>query len=376
MLTAPAAAQSAAPERSRWDAWLDAARDLQQRSKATINAVVDYAQPLPRQDGIAFLSPDPRACIASALIRTPLAEAGAIPHHVVIMVHGLDEPGSIWDDLSPVLVDRGGAKGFAAATFTYPDDQPVTASSDMLIDQLKALKARGVDRVDLVCHSMGGLIARDVLTRPDAYAGDGNGNAVFPPVDRLILVGTPLAGSPWARLRAVAELREQIEHWATDKSLDPRQLLGFMNDGNGAAGADLLPGSPFLTDLNARPWPQGVRITAVIGTITATAGPDLSWVRDSSVLRHVMGDAQTDRLIASLDDLAHSLGDGVVSVDSATPRGLPEPSDIVRVQASHRGLLKRLAIERHARSLIGDEPPAEPPAIPIILDRLDGGSQP
>lgn len=369
-----AGAQTVAP--SKWDAWLASARDLEQRAKGAVAAVIDYARPLPRQDGIVMLSLAAPGPAGPDLVRTPLADAPAVPARVVILIHGLDEPGSIWDDLSPLLVDAGAADGFGAAVFNYPDDQPIVDSALLLASELRALKARGVQRVDLVGHSMGGLVARDVLTRPDAYGGNLSGHADLPDAPRLILVGSPLAGSPWARLRAVAEMKEQIERWAADKSLNPRQLLGFMNDGDGRAGADLLPGSPYLKDLSARPWPRGIRVTAIVGTITPTQGPDLSWVRNSTFLRQVMGDEQTDRLAASLDEMAHSLGDGVVSVDSATPRGLPEPADIVRVEGSHRGMLKNIAVEQHARSMIGQEPQDTPPAIPIILDRLQAGKQP
>lgn len=370
--------QTTPPTPSNWDAWLQSAKELQQRASAAVHSAIDYAQPLPRHDGIAMLSaPGPGS--PGGLVRTPLAEAKSVPERVIILVHGLDEPGSIWDDLAPVLVDHEQSGGFRAALFVYPDDQPIAKSTALFVAQLRELHARGVRHVDLVCHSMGGLVARDALTRADVYAGRAAGHRDLPDVDRLILVGTPLGGSPWARLRAVAEMKEQIEHWATDKSMDPRQLLGFMNDGDGGAGSDLLPGSPFLTDLNARPWPTGARITIVIGTITPTTGPDLSWVRNSAFLRHVMGDEQTDRLVASLDELAHSVGDGVVSVDSATPRGLPAPTDIVRVEGSHRGMLKDISIERHARSLVGQTPSKTPAAIPVVLDRLGveaGSSQP
>jgi pimeloyl-ACP methyl ester carboxylesterase len=367
-LASAAGAQTEPPAApSQWSAWLEAAKDLQQRASEAVDAAIDYAQPLPRRDGMAILSASPEGPTS-----TPLAEAGPLPQRLVVLIHGLDEPGSIWDDLTPTLVAQGeppGA-GFGTAVFTYPDDQPITDSSRLLLDELRTLDARGVERIDLVCHSMGGLVARDALTRAGAFGGDVRTPDGLPRVDRLVLVGTPLAGSPWARLRAVAELRQQIVGWASDKSLDPRKLLGFMNDGEGQAGSDLLPGSDFLNELNARPWPEGLAVTSIIGTVTPAEGPDLSWLRESRVLRDMMGDEQADRLAGSLDSLSRSLGDGVVSVESATPRGLPEPADIVRVEATHRGLLKGSALEQNARALAGRESQPTPPAIPVILDRL------
>lgn len=363
------------PEPSGWSAWLDAARDLQQRAATAVDDALGRARPLPRSDGIGLLSIDPAVAPGGlptgSLVCTPLEAAQSVPQRVVLLIHGLDEPGSVWDDLAPILVAEGQHRAYGVATFIYPNDQAIGASATLLTDHLRALRVRGVGRVDLVAHSMGGLISRDTLTRPDAYKGDARGHADLPDVDRLIMLGTPLAGSPWARLRAVAEVREQIERWASTDGKNPRALLGFMTDGVGEAGADLLPGSPYLTELAARPWPRGVRITAVVGTVTPREGLDLSWAARSPVLRKVLGDRDTDRLIAGIDDLTRSLGDGVVSVESATPKGLPEPADIVRVEASHRGMLTHLGLEQSVRALVGEERHQTPPAIPIILDRLD-----
>jgi pimeloyl-ACP methyl ester carboxylesterase len=359
------------PEPSGWSAWLDAARDLQQQAKQAVDDALGHARPLPRHDGIALLSTDPAAAPGGPLVCTPLTNAPTVPDRIVLLVHGMDEPGSIWDDLSPMLVAQGQHQGYGAATFTYPNDQALGDSAALLAAQLRDLRARGVTRVDLVAHSMGGLISRDALTRPDVYNGQARGHTDLPDVERLIMLGTPLAGSPWARLRAVAEIREQIERWADSDGKNPRVLLGFMSDGVGQAGADLLPGSAYLTDLDTRPWPSGVRITVVVGTVTPQDGLDLTWAKRSTVLRKVLGDRDTDRLVAGIDDLTQSLGDGVVSVESATPESLPEPADIVRVEASHRGMLTRLGIEQGVRVLVGEPRHETPPAIPIVLDRLD-----
>jgi pimeloyl-ACP methyl ester carboxylesterase len=71
---------------------------------------------------------------------------------VVLLVHGLDEPGSIWDELIPELH----ARGHAVARFDYPNDQPARASADLLLGELRQIRAQGITQIDIVAHSMGG----------------------------------------------------------------------------------------------------------------------------------------------------------------------------------------------------------------------------
>lgn len=237
----------------------------------------------------------------------------------VLLVHGLDEPGSIWADLLPDLV----ASGFDIWEFRYPNDQGIDRSVDLLAASWSDLP---VDRpLVLIGHSMGGLVIRDFVSRwRHPVAG--------PPlvegatVRGVILAGTPSQGSDWARLRVLLEPRDQ---WAAGRQSGFTPLAG-LQDGTGAAKIDLQPGSGFLADLNARPWPKDVQVH-VIGALWMTSAP--------------------------------ALGDGVVAVDSLPVPGAPPP---ILVTASHRGMLARLF-----------EDEDEPPAIPVILELLDelGSSQ-
>lgn len=86
------------------------------------------------------------------------------------------------------------------APFEYPNDGPVADAAGLLARELQALRDSGLERVDVVAHSMGGLVARDALTRKAYYAGDGTGGRRYPALDRLILIGTPNHGSPLAVL--------------------------------------------------------------------------------------------------------------------------------------------------------------------------------
>ena len=234
----------------------------------------------------------------------------------VLLVHGLDEPGGIWADLQPALA----AAGFDHWEFRYPNDQAIDRSADLLASSWPELP-KDLPLV-LVGHSMGGLVIRDFVSRLR--------HPVTVPVSQprlegasvrgVILAGTPNQGSDWARVRVLLELRDQ---WAAGQESGFSPLAG-LRDGTGAAKIDLQPGSVFLSDLNARPWPQRVEVRIIGGVLMASAP---------------------------------TLGDGVVPPDSLIIDGAAPP---IMVAASHRGLLARFF-----------ETDDEPPAIPAIMSLLD-----
>lgn len=248
----------------------------------------------------------------------PATTSGTARTVGVLLVHGLDEPGTIWDDLKPALSKAG----FASWEFRYPNDQGIDRSADLLATAWSELPEELP--LVLIGHSMGGLVIRDFVTRrrpapadPAALAG--------PQVHSVILVGTPNQGSDWARMRFWLEPRDQLTALREQRF----SMLSGLQDGTGAAKVDLRPGSRFLADLKTRPWPEAVPIR-IIGGLLTPAAP--------------------------------ALGDGVVSVESLALADAVPPTLIA---GSHRGILKR-------RSESSDEPAA----IPLILKRLKDSSEP
>ncbi len=233
----------------------------------------------------------------------------------------------------------------------------------MLLAALRDLRARGVLQVDLVCHSMGGLVARDALTRTSGYGGNSRSHLDLPEVDRLILVATPNAGSQLARLHPVTDAREQFVRWIGTQGHDPAVLLGFLKDGSGEAAEDLLPGSLFLSELNARPLPTGARITCIVAVTGEGVRDRLQRSLASTWVKKFLSDEEVAGLGRSLAEASQAVGDGCVSESSAT---LPGVADVVRVQANHQSVLKPFEVLK-AAGLSGGEPA---PAIPVILERL------
>jgi len=283
------------------------------------------------------------------------------PDRLVVLVHGLDEPGDIWDELAPAIQ----SEGLSVARFDYPNDQGVADSTDLLAGALKQLCAAGTHRIDLVCHSMGGLVVRDLLTRNEYYAGDTTRAVDLPIVDRFITVGTPNAGAPLAPLRGVGEIRDQISRLVNDDDITLGDLLRFSSDGNGEAGTDLTPGSDFLTALNKRPLPIGARWTVIVGRIAST--DEIRAIGDNKVSRAMGINEDLDELLAMLVSVSEDFGDGVVPESSAL---LPGVEDTVVLEANHRSMLRTIKIEQSIREALGEGPHATPPAIPVIVDRL------
>jgi pimeloyl-ACP methyl ester carboxylesterase len=277
---------------------------------------------------------------------------------VVVLVHGLDEPGGIWDDLAPALA----GEGHVVVRFEYPNDQAIALSGTSLLGGFGELSERGVERLDLVCHSMGGLVARDALTR------EGFGTTGLE-VGHLVTIGTPHGGSPWARLRAVAEIREQVQRWVESEDMDPKRLLGFARDGVGQAGRDLLPGSDFLVDLDTRSLPEGIEVTCIVGRLTTAQGMETGKLLAAGTLRDVVGADDASAIMGAIDRLGRELGDGVVPMSSAVLDGV---SDVVILEANHRSMVRRVELGEMIRQGVGMDASAEPPAIEVVLDRLKG----
>ena len=267
----------------------------------------------------------------------------------VVLIHGLDDPGKVWQNLAPALVEAD----LNVWLMRYPNDQPIVESARLFFDELKLLRQRGVDRISIVAHSMGGLVSREMLTRPQIdYTASSTAGQV-PEAVALIMVGTPNHGSQMARVRVFAEMRDQLARLIQGET----NWLGAILDGAGEAKIDLLPGSRFLTELNARPHPAGVDLFIIAGVTSPWKESDIDrWVSDT---RQKVPDEQqkwVDELGQNMIGLTHGLGDGLVTVESTRLAGVPHRT----VDGTHLSMIRNITT-RSQRI---------PPAVPIIVDYL------
>lgn len=244
---------------------------------------------------------------------------------LIVLVHGLDTG-------MGVLLPMGGLlqnDGYQVAYFVYPSDQSITESSAYLAAYMIAVHDNfPAMKVDLIAHSMGGLVARSYV-EGDRYVGG---------IDRLFLIGTPNRGSTWAKIAFIQKIQEHYQLWRDDKDWSPSW---FATEGLGEAARDLKPGSTFLRRLNARPRRAGVRYTVIAGDQSPVARVESKMLNGiahslsgSEVwgLRHLRSGLENaaDRLGQS-----SSPGDGPVKVSSAKLKGV---DDVVLVHADHCAL--------------------------------------
>lgn len=356
--TPAAAQQEQAPS-----GWRDALQRFERDLDALLDRLVGPAAQVQSHQGILVpAGPGPEHAAALPDQWVPLESPA--PASLVLLVHGLDEPGDIWAELAPALVEAG----HRVARFEYPNDQRIRDSSALMVEHLRQARSAGVERVAIVAHSMGGLVSLHALTRPDGYGGRVRSPEGLPGVTHLVAVGTPWEGSPVARLQPLSELREQASRMLQEGSFDPRPFLDYRRDGSAQAAEDLSPGSEVLEELAAEPWPEGLR-TAILAGRIGEPERALGALADTALLRRLVDPEDLEALTSDLARLSRHIGDGVVPVDSATAR----PADRVEVfGVNHRALIRRSPVDfltgrGEADPETGETPP---PGIPVVLEFL------
>lgn len=153
-------------------------------------------------------------------------------------------------------------------------------------EDLAALLERehiGFDRIILVCHSMGGLVARSAAHAAERAS---RAHAWRAKLEVLVTLGTPHHGSPLERAGNLFESVLRVTPWTA-----PFGSLGTLRS---AGVTDLRFGN--VVDVDADRFaltpdarthaalPQGVRCYAVAGTKSATASDDLARLADDNLV--------------------------------------------------------------------------------------------
>jgi pimeloyl-ACP methyl ester carboxylesterase len=157
---------------------------------------------------------------------SPQAKAHAASMRPVLLVHGLGGAKSSWSLVAQALSDRD-------ATVDAISYAPVGSSVERLADRLvveveRMLTRTGADKVNLVGHSLGGVIIAQAIL-DTRLAGR---------VDTVITLGSPFGGSPWAGVLPIVEIVRALRR-----------------------------GSPLLRRLASTPLPDGVRWLSVTAAL-------------------------------------------------------------------------------------------------------------
>jgi pimeloyl-ACP methyl ester carboxylesterase len=225
---------------------------------------------------------------------------------VVIFIHGFNST----PEKNRAVLEPIRNMHIPCGTFAYANDYDIASSAQQLSCELRRFAKRYPDRrVILLCHSMGGLVARACVENPACDSGN---------VDRLILIAPPTHGTVLARFAVGSDL---WEHWLSRSSGGPwTRARDSIVDGLGEAADELCPDSEFLIELNRRPRNPRVRYTVLLGTGALMNDAQLAWIRESvchSLAKLPGSDGGVEKLNAILndiDELVDGKGDGVVAV--------------------------------------------------------------
>jgi pimeloyl-ACP methyl ester carboxylesterase len=235
---------------------------------------------------------------------------------VVIVIHGFNSSPA----RNQAIAQSIRAAGFPCGTFAYPNDYTIISSAQLLSSELRRFGREQPDRrVILVCHSMGGMVARACIE--DSLYDPGN-------VERVILIAPPTRGTAVAHFAVGTDI---WEHWLSRPDGGPWQRIhDSIVDGLGEAADDLCPGSTFLTDLNSRSRNPRVQYSVILGTGARMSEAEMDWIRESVI--HKLGEVpgakrgveRLETMLGDMDELVEGKGDGVVAVSRGRLDGVSD----------------------------------------------------
>ena len=131
------------------------------------------------------------------VVRALFADDPLAAHIPVVLVHGLVDNRSIFTVMRRSLRRRGFT---SVCTWNYsPLQRDVQSAAEALGRHIEAIcRQTGHERVHVVGHSLGGLVARYLVQR---LGGDAR-------VESLVTLGTPHAGSRWAHVLPTPLVRQ------------------------------------------------------------------------------------------------------------------------------------------------------------------------
>lgn len=224
------------------------------------------------------------AALVSVTVVVPAPAGAAVAKDPVLVVAGfttgpLIEPG-YWP-----LVSRLQADGYDVTLVSYPDYGvgDISTQAARLRDQVAAVKARtGAAKVDLVAHSMGGLVSRDYIKD---FGGAAN-------VDSLVMLGTPNYGTALANVATFLTFGTCIGITACEQMAVGSSFLAALNAGDDTPGS--VSYTSIATKLDEVVVPYRTAFLANDGNIANVAVQDQCWFRTPGHLGLILDGAVYD----------------------------------------------------------------------------------
>ena len=159
----------------------------------------------------------------------------------ICLVHGLNSSSRGFVHMIPWLEEAG----YGIVVYDYPFNRSIAESCQGFARDWAAFRAEVKDALpwSIVAHSMGALVARSLVEEKAGPAHD---------VGSLILIAPVNQGSQLARMQTIVQFMRGLQ---AIKGKNTAKAMMNLSDGLGQAAEDMLPGSPFLKELNRRPAP-------------------------------------------------------------------------------------------------------------------------
>ncbi len=246
----------------------------------------------------------------------------------IVLIHGINSTAASFVHLAPALEDEG----FGVVTYDYPFDRDLNETATAFAEAWKGFR-RSREEVRpwlILTHSMGALVARSYV-EGESYDDD---------VTSLLLIGPTNGGAAVAKGQPLLQVVRGIR----SAGFTGEKQGAIFADGLGEASDDLVPGSRFLRELNARPRRTGVAYHILAGRSGFLSSADRRAVearialagRAGGVLGSLARIASANAS-AMLDELTEGTGDGCVSVASTRLAGVDDHEIIA---ANHVELIR------------------------------------
>lgn len=249
----------------------------------------------------------------------PAAVAAAFPHatpRVVVFLHGLMETEFSWGARHTYGTRLQRELGYTPVYVRYNSGLHISQNGrclSELMDELVAAWPVEIERVALVGHSMGGLVARSALHR--AGGGTPGAHGWTHLVRDSVTLGTPHLGAPLERgVHRLAGVLARLPETRGLATLLALRSVGIKDLRRGTlveedwSGRDL--DAPGAADHTHVPLHDGARHFVVLATLTRDPGGPLADLFGDLLVppRSASGDTGGDDRLAFLPDHVHRLG--------------------------------------------------------------------